>query len=68
MDEPKLHDKIIAVVGIIVGGLGSIFQLLVAFGVDLTDAQTLAIASVASLVLLLISVWFHPQIPVGHTE
>lgn len=57
--------RIVAVVGIVVGGLTSILQLLVAFGVDLTDAQTVAITSVAGLVLLAVSTWFHPDIPVG---
>lgn len=61
----QAHDRIIAVLGIIIGGLTSILQFLVAFGVDLTDAQTVSITSIAGLVLLAVSAWFHPDIPVG---
>ncbi len=58
--------KILAALGIIVGGLGSILSLLVAFGVDVTPDQHEALASVSGLLLLVLGVWFHPSIPVGN--
>lgn len=57
--------KVLAALGILVGGLGVIFALLGAFGVNITDDQQKAIAGVASLVLLVLGVWFHPDVPVG---
>lgn len=56
--------KVVAALGIILGGAGSIFSLLVAFGVHITQDQWTAISSVASLSLLVLGVWFHPDIPV----
>lgn len=60
-----MSSKIIAVIGLIVGGLAAIFELLVAFGVNITANQQTAIAAVAGLVLAVVSAWFHPNIPVG---
>jgi hypothetical protein len=58
-------DKVMAALGIIVGGLAVVFELLSAFGVDITQNQQTAIAAVAGLVLAILGVWFHPSIPVG---
>lgn len=59
--------KIVSAIAIVVGGLSVIFDLLAAFGVDLSDAQQGALGGVASLALLVLGVWFHPSIPVGNT-
>jgi len=48
-----------------VPGLASVFQLLIAFGVDITRDQQTAIAAVAGLVLTAVGAWFHPRVPVG---
>ena len=56
--------RFVTVVGIIVGGTASILQLLNAFGMNLSDAQQTAIASVAGLVLLVVSALFSPDVPV----
>ena len=61
-----LSDKIVAAIGILVGGIAVIFELLVAFGVTITPDQQTAIAAVAGLVLSVLGVWFHPSVPVGH--
>lgn len=42
----------LAALGIIVGGIGAILSLLIAFGVDITPDQHTAIVSVVSLLLL----------------
>jgi len=57
--------KVLAALGILVGSIGVIFSLLEAFGVDITKAQQTAVAGVAGLVLTVLSVWFHPSLPVG---
>ena len=57
--------RIVSIVGIVVGGTSTILQLLVAFGVAITDAQMSAIGGVAGLVLLIVSAWFNPDVPVG---
>ena len=56
-----------ALLGIIVGGLSSILELLVAFGIDLSPDRQTAISAVAGLVLLAVGAWFHPTVPVGKT-
>ena len=53
-----MKNKLVATVGTLVGGAAVVFQLLVAFGVDLTPDQQTAIASVAGLVLTVVSLWF----------
>lgn len=63
-----MRDKIIALVGVLVGGVGTVLALLDAYGLDVTPDQKEAIAGVASLVLLAVSAWFHPNIPVGPTD
>ncbi|PYO44590.1 MAG: hypothetical protein DMD33_02630 [Gemmatimonadetes bacterium] len=57
--------KAVAALGIIVGGLASIFELLVAFGVNINPDQQTAIAAVAGLALVALGVWFHPSTPIG---
>jgi hypothetical protein len=57
--------KTVAALAIVVGGAASIFELLVAFGVHLTQHQQTAIATVAGLGLSVLGVWFHPSTPVG---
>ena len=58
--------KVFAALGIIVGGLDSLLNLAVAFGVHVTPDQHTAIASVSGLLLLVLGVWLHPSIPVGN--
>ncbi len=60
--------KVLAALAIIVGGLDSILQLAVAFGVHVTPDQHTAIAAVSGLLLLVLGVWFHPDVPVGVTK
>ena len=62
----RILDKLVAALGIIVGGIAVIFELLVAFGVNISADQQTAIAAVAGLVLAVLGVWFHPSTPVGH--
>ena len=62
-----MTNKLVAVLGVVVGGIASVLTLLTAFGVDITPDQHTAIQSVAGLVLLVVSAWFHPDIPVGPT-
>jgi len=61
-------DKVLAAAAIVVGGAGSIFSLLIAFGVNITQDQWTAINSVVSLLLLVLGVWFHPDVPVGPSK
>jgi hypothetical protein len=58
-------NKVMAALGIVAGGLATIFSLLDAFGVALTSGQQNAIGGVAGLILLVLGVWFHPDIAVG---
>ena len=58
-------DKILATLGVLVGGLGAVFALLEASGVDITKAQETSIAGIASLLLAVLGAYFHPNIPVG---
>jgi hypothetical protein len=60
--------KVLAAIAIVIGGLASIFELLSAFGYDVTQGQQASISAVAGLALLVLGVWFHPSIPVGPIE
>jgi len=60
--------KVLAAVGILVGGIGVVFALLTAFGVNVSHDQQVAISAAASLVLTLLGVWFHPDVPVGKRD
>lgn len=61
-------NKAVAALGIVVGGLASVFELLVAFGVEISPDQQTAIAAVGGLALVVLGVWFHPDTPVGPTS
>ena len=61
-------DKLVALLGVLVGGLASLFELLVAFGINVTPDQQTAIAAVAGVALVAVSGWFHPALPVGKTD
>ena len=61
-------NKTVAALGIVVGGLASIFELLVAFGVNINPDQQTAIAAVAGLALVVLGVWFHPNVPIGPSQ
>lgn len=54
-----------AALGIIIGALSAVFELMSAFGVNVTQTQQTAIAAVAGVVLLVLGVWFHPSTPIG---
>lgn len=58
--------KLLAALGIIVGGADAVFALLVAFGVNITPDQHTALVSVGGLLLLVLGVWFHPSLPGGN--
>lgn len=60
-----MSSKVLSTVAMIVGGLGSIFELLDAFGVSVSAGQQQAIASVAGLALLIVGAWFNTSVPVG---
>jgi len=55
-------NKIVAALAVVAGSLGSIFELLVAFGVHLTANQQTAIASVCGVALAILGVFFHPAV------
>lgn len=55
-------DRLVAALGVLIGGAGTIFSLLVAFGAHVTPDQWTAISSVASLALVVLAAWFHPNV------
>ena len=58
--------KVLAALGILIGGLSVIADFLSAFGIyDLSDAQTGALGALGGLLLLVLGCWFHPSVPVG---
>ena len=59
--------KAFAALSILVGGLGTVLSLCVAFGVEITPDQHSALLAVGSLALLVVGVWFHPAVPIGQT-
>lgn len=61
-------NKVMAALAIVVGGLDALLQFAVAFGVHVTPDQHTAIGSVAGLALLVLGVWFHPDVPIGKTS
>ena len=60
--------KILSSIGILVGALSVVFNLLAAFGVPVSAEQQKAIGDIAGVALTVLSVWFHPSIPVGKTS
>ena len=60
-----MADKVLATLAILVGGLGTILSLLVAFGVHISPDQHTAIIAVAALLLTTVGAWFHPSVPFG---
>lgn len=60
--------NVVASLGILVGGLGVILSLLIAFGVNITPDQHTSIEAVASLLMLVLGVFLHKNIPLGSTE
>ena len=59
--------QILGTLSILVGGIGVILALLIAFGVDITPDQHTAIESAGALLLLVAGLWLHPNVPVGST-
>ena len=59
----KHAQRWIALLGVAVGGIGTILAALNAFGVDLSEDQQKSIAGIGSLLLLLVSAWLSPDIP-----
>ena len=59
----KHAQRWIALLGVLVGGIGTILAALNAFGVDLSEDQQKSIAGLGSLLLLLVSAWLSPDIP-----
>lgn len=57
--------RILGVLSVIVGGLGTILSLLIAFGVNVSPDQHTAIVAAGSLLLLIVGVLVHPDIGVG---
>lgn len=69
-DRPVMKfdaQHVLSALGILIGGLGTILSLLVAFGVDITPDQHTAILAVGSLLLLIVSVFLAPYVPLGTT-
>ena len=60
--------RVLSSLGILIGGLGSILALLNAFNIDLTEDQQKSIAGIASLILLLVSAWLNPDVPLGNGD
>jgi hypothetical protein len=59
--------KLAANLTIILGAVGALTTLLIAFGVHITADQTAAINGAVSAAVAVVGVWFHPGIPVGNT-
>ena len=57
--------KVLAALGIIVGGADAVFSLLVAFGANITPDQHTAIVAVSGVLLAVLGAWFHSAVPIG---
>ena len=53
-------NKVVSALAVLVGGLASVFELLVAFNVHVSADQQTAIAAVAGLTLTVLGIFFHP--------
>lgn len=51
----------------ILGAVNAALALLLAFGVDLSDAQQVAVVGGVNALLILIAAWRDPSVPVGPT-
>jgi hypothetical protein len=60
--------RILGVLSVVVGGLGTLLSLLIAFGVDVTPDQHTAIVAAGSLLLLIVGAVLHPDVPIGPTK
>ena len=57
-----------ATLAIFLGSVATIFNLLDAFGVDLSEKQQGAISDAAGLALIALGAWFHPEVPIGRQK
>jgi hypothetical protein len=62
-----LSANIVGSLSILVGGIGVILSLLIAFGVNITPDQHTAIEAFGALLLLIAGLWLHPKVPIGST-
>lgn len=60
--------KVLATLTAIVGGIGVVYALLAAFGVNLDSDTQEAITGLLGLLLVVAGIWFHPSVPVGPSE
>lgn len=60
-----MQQKVLASLTAIVGGLGAIFGLLIATGVDMSDELQGAITAVAGLALVVVGIWLNPSVGIG---
>lgn len=63
----KRSAQILGALAVIVGGLGTILSLLIAFGVNISPDQHTAIIAAGSLLLLIVGAVLHPNVPIGPT-
>jgi hypothetical protein len=60
--------KILATLTAVIGGIGVVYSVLTAFGIELTSEQQDALTGLLGLVLIVAGIWLHPSTPVGVQE
>jgi hypothetical protein len=65
LPERNIMTKLVAVLGILLGAGATILSVLVAFGVNITPDQHTALLAAGGVLLTILGLWAHPDIPVG---
>jgi hypothetical protein len=63
-----MSTKLLAVLGIVLGSGATILSIAVAFGVNITPDQHTAILAGFGVLMTILGLWLHPDVPLGNTN